>query len=277
MGRGSDIWRPTYVQRFERAIDGCSTKVAIVQTDAGRAYLKALGNPEGPHALAREWLGTSLARWFGLVTFDFAIVQIEPGIEVPLGSGYKASPGSAFVTRAEAGAPWSGSKGALKHIVNLADVTRLVVLDTWLLNADRYPPPGFHRGPNRDNVFLSFEGRPKNPRLIAMDFTECLKSGSALNTKIGTINYIKDERIYGLFPEFAPYIDSDVFKGCLGRLDQVTSAEVAEIVEAIPTDWEVSREIRDAIRRFLTERAQFLIEHLPEALRPYLEQQVDLP
>ena len=52
---------------------------------------------------------------------------------------------------------------------------------------------------------------------------------------------------------------------------------MAEIVEAIPTDWEVSREVQDAIRRFLVERAQFLIEHLPEALRPYLERQVDLP
>ena len=277
MARESESWRPTYVQRFESAIDGCSTKVAIVRTDAGRAYLKALGNPEGPHALAREWLGTSLARWFGLTTFDFATVHIEPDIEIPLGSGYRASPGSAFVTRAEEGTPWSGSRKALGTLANLADVTRLVVLDTWLLNADRYPPPGSHRKPNRDNVFLSFEGHPSTPRLVAMDFTECLKSGSALSTKIGTINYIKDERIYGLFPEFESFITSEMFKQCLARLGHANSAELAEMVEAIPSDWEVSREVRDAIRQFLVERAQFLIEHLPEALRPYLERQADLP
>ena len=45
-----------------------------METDAGKGYLKALGGPEGPHTLACEWVATQLARWFGLSTFDFAIL-----------------------------------------------------------------------------------------------------------------------------------------------------------------------------------------------------------
>jgi hypothetical protein len=44
-------------------------------TDAGKAFVKTLGNPEGPAALISEWIGTRLAAWLGLPTFDIAIVD----------------------------------------------------------------------------------------------------------------------------------------------------------------------------------------------------------
>jgi hypothetical protein len=44
----------------------------------GTAYVKVLGNKEGPHMLASEWVGTSLAQWFGLRVPDFAIIQLPP-------------------------------------------------------------------------------------------------------------------------------------------------------------------------------------------------------
>ena len=59
-------------------------RTAIVQTDAGRAYLKGLGNPEGPHALICEWVGTKLARQFGLHTLEFALMLIGSTDEIPL-------------------------------------------------------------------------------------------------------------------------------------------------------------------------------------------------
>jgi hypothetical protein len=46
-------WPPTRFKRFERFVKS-STGVAIVQTDAGRGYIKAMGNDEGPHALAKD-------------------------------------------------------------------------------------------------------------------------------------------------------------------------------------------------------------------------------
>jgi hypothetical protein len=67
-------WQPTRFVRFEEAFD-TSVGTSIVVTDAGKAYLKALGNRQGPHALVCEWVGTRLADWFGLATFDYADVS----------------------------------------------------------------------------------------------------------------------------------------------------------------------------------------------------------
>ena len=47
-----------------------SARTAVVQTDAGTGYLKALGNPEGPNTLACELVGSSLLEWFGLSTLE---------------------------------------------------------------------------------------------------------------------------------------------------------------------------------------------------------------
>ena len=50
-------WPPTTFIRFGKSLS-TSTNVAIVETDADTAYLKALGHLEGPHALASDWVGT---------------------------------------------------------------------------------------------------------------------------------------------------------------------------------------------------------------------------
>ncbi len=273
----SQNWSPTRFERFESANDGCSTKVAIIQTDAGPAYLKALGNPEGPHALAREWVGTSLARWFGLPTFKFSIMHLEPGMDVPLGGGILAEPGSAFVTSAAIGDPWSGTKVDLKRVVNPSDITLLVILDTWLLNADRHPPEGKYRKPNYDNVFLEYQPTTKKKRLIAMDFTECLKTGSRLNSSISNIDYTKDPGIYGLFPEFRPFLDGTAFQRGLMQLKSANRAEFEHIVNDIPVDWDIADAVRSAIVDFLMLRAGFLVEHLPDAFHPFLGKQGGLP
>src|SRR5690348_15452179 len=66
-GAQPEPWAPTMVRRVVR-VSRTSTQVVVVETDAGRAYLKALGNTAGEHALAREWIGTELAAAMGLRT-----------------------------------------------------------------------------------------------------------------------------------------------------------------------------------------------------------------
>ncbi len=68
-------WQPTEIRRFVRSVPS-STGVAVVISDAGEGYLKAIGNPEGEHVLACEWVATHLARWFGLPTFDFTLIEV---------------------------------------------------------------------------------------------------------------------------------------------------------------------------------------------------------
>ena len=128
-------------------------------TDAGRCYLKALGNKEGPHALAAEWVGTALADWIGLQN----VRRVEAGRSPPMTRSRWATSGVRSPVRpsrceAEPGASWGGTVDELKATENASDVARLVVFDTWVRNCDRYPPDITVRKPNPDNVFLSSRG-----------------------------------------------------------------------------------------------------------------------
>jgi len=169
-------WRPTTIRRFIRPFP-TSACTALVETDAGPGYLKALGNPEGPHVLACEWVGTQLAKWFDLPTFDFSLITVAVEDEIPFAKGGLAEPGPAFITRAESGEPWSAHESQLKRIANPEDIARLVVFDTWTLNCDRYqPPPEGVAGRARvnwNNVFLSGEAPAGQLLLKAIDHTHC--------------------------------------------------------------------------------------------------------
>jgi len=46
-------WSPTRYKRLLRVLD-TSMGTAEIETDAGRAYIKAMGNRQGPHQLACE-------------------------------------------------------------------------------------------------------------------------------------------------------------------------------------------------------------------------------
>ena len=100
----TDEWKPTQFVRFERGLD-TSMGTAEIITDAeppfAKAYIKAMGNRQGPHALASEFVATQLAQWFALPVFDFAIIQIDAEVdEIRYVRGGNAGSGPAFVTKA---------------------------------------------------------------------------------------------------------------------------------------------------------------------------------
>jgi hypothetical protein len=113
-------WHPTEIRRFVRSVPS-GTGVAVVMTDAGEGYLKAIGNPEREHVLACEWVATHLARRLGLPTFDFSLIRVTDVDEIPLPNGGEANSGPAFITRAENGEPWSGKRRQLKQLMNQSD------------------------------------------------------------------------------------------------------------------------------------------------------------
>src|SRR5688500_18874944 len=125
-------WSPTRLMEVARAAD-TSTGATEVITDAGRAYIKPMGNRQGPHVLATAWVGTHLAKWFGLSTFDIAILTLQEDDVYELPQGAKALPGPAFAAQAMAGEPWGASGLQIDVLINPEDITRLVVFDTWTL------------------------------------------------------------------------------------------------------------------------------------------------
>jgi hypothetical protein len=259
-------WEPQKVTRFVKSFP-TGTAVVRVDTDQGEGYLKALGNPEGPHVLACELVGTIMADRLGLPTFDFSLIEVQEDDEIPLANGNHAQSGPAFITRAVDGFTWGGDDAQLAAISNLATITGLVVLDTWILNCDRYAPNGTRV--NRDNVFLA-RLDPKQERflLMAIDHTHAFTCGRELNHKLTFIDTIRDENIYGQFPEFRRHITSDHLRQCTKQLRMITPAIVDDAVMQIPGEWQVDKAARHALRRFLSERAQYVCDNIEGMLWP---------
>lgn len=259
-------WKPTTFIRYEQAYD-TSMGTARIITDAGPAYIKAMGNRQGPHPLACEWVGTQLARWLGLPTFDFDILILDEADEIPFIRGGKASPGPAFVTRAIDGRVWSGTDSDLDLLENPEMLSWLVVFDTWTLNCDRHPPDLATRRPNRDNVFFSREDASEGHyRLIAMDHTHCFSCGRDLTPRIANINQVKDARIYGRFPDFILRLQTGELNKATDRLREVQKDTFLDLLKSVPDEWDISANAREAWNELIYRRAQYTAETIIDLL-----------
>jgi hypothetical protein len=254
-----NLWNPGTLLRFERSL-GTSTNVAIVTMQNGRAFVKALGNPEGPHALASDWVGTHLARLFGLPTLNCAIIEIDATKdEIRFKNNTLAQSGTAFCTQEEPGHTWAGGNAQLEALVNLKDIARLVVFDTWIRNRDRHPPKGTERQLNYNNVFLSKRSLPEGQyRLLAIDHTHAFADNNTLSVRMARIENIKDRNIYGRFPEFVSYCQWQDIQSCLADLQAVRTAEIEAVLHSLPQDWEVMNETKNAWIDLILQRAAYL-------------------
>jgi hypothetical protein len=271
------LWPPTRFVRFVRGYD-TSVETAQIITDAGPAFIKALGNRGGPHHLACDWVGTQLARWFGLATLEAGILTLTEDDAIPFLRGGRAAPGPAFVTRREDGQTWDGDPASLERIVNPEHVGRLVVFDTWVLNWDRQPPDDSRR-PNFDNVFLSFESATAGRFLLkAIDHTHCFgcRAGE-LTTKVADISQVQDDRIYGLFPGFRPFVTKEAVSAACGSLRGLEREWVTGIVGSIPPAWDVSGAVRGKLAELIVRRAAFVAGTIMGSLGASLWPQPELP
>lgn len=250
-------WQPTTFLRFVKGLSTSTCTVEVV-TDQGSGYLKALGNPSGPHALAKELVGSRLAQWFGLLTFEFALLSLTEEDEIPLARGGRALPGAAFIARTEEQRPWGGSAEELADLANPGDISRLMVFDTWTRNCDRYPADLNVRRANYDNVFLSVGTDGQTIVLKAIDHTHCFCCGEDLNQRTAAIERIQDVRIYGKFPGFLPYLDRDQVSQALDDLGALQRYEIEEIVGTVPAEWEVDQPAREALLELILRRATFI-------------------
>jgi hypothetical protein len=268
-------WPDATFNRFERSIRS-STDVAevVLRVDDVNveAYLKAIGNRAGTHVLACELIGSKIAEWFGLSTLDFGIMQIEENDEIPLGEYGLAKAGPAFVSKKEPGSSWPGDARTLDSLLNPEDIAKLVVFDTWILNADRFPPEGMAWKPNYDNVFLSDrDGIVGKHRIIAMDHTQCLAIGGKITSRIGTIGRVKDERLYGLFPEFERFLSAGLVKAAAKKLRSVSRTLIEEMIGSIPVEWGIPPDGRKVLQDLLFERAYFLADEVYDMVVPHCQ------
>ncbi len=257
-------WLPKQFRRYIETI-GSSSLTAVIETDAGRAFLKAINNPYGVHVLACDWIGTKLARRFGLKTFDMAILELAEDDEIPLDDKTNAAPGPAFVTRAEEGQPMGGG-ASLEQIENVEDIARLIVFDTWVRNCDRYAPGIGKDGEprmNADNLFLSADGASDGTLILkAIDHGHILTCGRPLTPKLANIEVIKEERLYGCFPFFRDIVTIEQLSQCAKELGEKRSRLCDRLLDDLPGAWDVSNETKHAINSLLLERAVFLADNI---------------
>lgn len=270
-------WSPSIVLRVIKTIPS-STSPVLVDTDAGLGYLKALGNPEGPHALACDFVGTELASWLGLSTFDYSLISLTTEDELPITNGLAIVPSTAFITRSEQGDKWGGSSDQLKLLSNPEEIARLVAFDTWTLNCDRHSTYSsgdlLRTRQKADNVFLSTEsGEAGKLELRTMDHTCCFTCGRPLSKEVSRIDRIRDERVFGLFPAFRPFIERDAVKTAIIDLRRFERSIADSVLARVPADWELDAGTRAALAELITRRAEYVAETLEGKLFP----QGDLP
>lgn len=251
------LWQPKSVKRIDDVKD-TSTGAARVVTDIGYGWVKAMGNPEGPHALACELLGTRLAAWLGLRTFDVAIVEMDDAVRVQYKNGSFSSPGPAFIAREIEGRSWGGdSEDIASNVCNVEHVSGLVVFDTWTRNCDRFLARTNRC--NLRNVFLTSDGAAPGKRAImAIDHTACFRLDSELTKRVSNIDNVKDETVYGLFDGFVPHITTSRVRQFAEKLLTITEMVVKHLIHEIPREWDVSDDIRENLREFILRRAEFV-------------------
>lgn len=260
-------WGPTKVLRVWQ-VHPTSARTAHVQTDAGPCYLKGCENPEGPHILACELVGTRVARWFGLPTFDFAVLHLSGEDQLHFAESEEPGTGPAYVTRAETGTTWGGNARALEAVENPDVIAGLVILDTWILNCDRYRVRGNEIRRNHRNVFLSAKSAARGRfRLVAMDHTHAFSCGAELTaSKLRRIELIKSVEVFGLFPEFIGFVTPSRVEPLIAKLESFTRDQAHPLVADVPGAWGWNATLGTAMQEFLVDRAHFLAGALPDML-----------
>lgn len=259
----SDEWRPTRVDEFLQSI-GTSMRPAIVNTDAGRAYVKPLhDHVPDPMSLACDLVGLRAAEWFGLVVPKHAILGLGEDAFTYEEGGPRVCSGPALATQAvERAQPWDGNPRTLQRLAFPEHVAGLVLLDTWLRQDDRYPPLDAleHRRevgmkPNTGNVLLDWQNE-KSLGLVAIDFGRIFGGGRPRSSD--GIEQIQDESIYGLWPAFRGLVTRERLEPWLGRLRSFDVDDAAQILRGIPPQWDWNASCGESAQRFLVARARWL-------------------
>ncbi|WP_236616078.1 HipA family kinase [Rhodopirellula europaea] len=266
-------WTPTTIKRRIPTDISSSTRPTHVVTDQGNAYIKwpsQLRNSQGATALASELIGTGLAEWFGLPTFEYAVMQACEADAFPDSDDENLVP--VFLTKEVEGDTWKGTAKELNQVENKADISRLVVFDTFACNSDRhliFDNRGQQREHRNDgNVFLSQDAAPKMLRLRVYDHTHCHYAVIDASGIPAYQSKIEDPAIYGLFPEFRNFLDRDVVKEAAAKLLKLDLPTITNIVDAVPDEWIRHPESKDRWKSFIRDRARFVSNHIESKIFP---------
>ncbi|MBT9586051.1 hypothetical protein IV102_22105 [bacterium] len=237
-----------------------------------------MGNPGGSQALFCELVGTRAATWLELPTLQYFLVDVTEPELVTYADGTKSEAGPAFITRLEDGTPWGGSADELRYVENIEVLAGLIVLDTWLLNCDRYRLRDGRERRNVRNLFLTARDAQKGKfRVLAMDHTHCFTCGRELTGRISNLDNIRSTQVLGDFPEFCGYVSQKGVSRFAERLSRFGKPATETLLASIPKSWGISAEVCSSVGEFLVQLAGFVGENVVRQLsdRGYFEPELD--
>jgi hypothetical protein len=91
---------------------------------------------------------------------------------------------------------------------------------------------------------------------MVIDQSHCFVEGQ-LEDGLQSSEFVNDERIYGLFPEFVQYIREVPLRRAAAAIASVDAIAIAEIVNSVPMAWGPTQAIRDCwIERIISRQAK---------------------
>ncbi len=246
------FWKPTKINRVIEQLDS-STQPVIVETDAGIGYLKGMGNPQGDGCLCTELVAAELASWLGLEVPSFAVIALNFEVEMKRAGSLQLGP--AFISRQIENPIIGPTDAVLKRLMNRQDLGKIIIFDTWIRNFDRW----FNEVENPDNVMFRPVSRNRYV-LMPFDHSDCF-SEMALDGSIDSELVIRDQRIYGFFPAFRPYVTQESVGSGLERLRTFNQVTAKLIVDSVPQAWGLTTSERKAWVNMIYKRAKYVAEH----------------
>ncbi len=238
------------IERFDS-----STKPCLADTDEGKAILKAANNPAGKFAIVSEILCAELGKWFGLKVPDFCVLD-SINLKIQLGKTNQIFEAPIFGSKYLIAETRDVSGKMLSKLSNVQDISKLVIFDTWLRNYDRYDPQ--YANLNSDNYLLRQIGNSAKYELVVIDHSHCISLDSP-NDVSDWDDLTNDNAIYGLFPEFVPFVLPEHVKSALEQLGQLNEADVVQIINSIPLGLDLSQASRKSLQKFICERAKYVV------------------
>ena len=240
----------------------------------GECLVKFYQNPQGPRLLINEFIGYSLADALsvahppgGLAQIDAALLPHGGKLELPETPSFDPSTFEAglhfysqYLSPVDRVTPDDLRNFNAPNMDTFAGV---VVLDLLLGNYDR--------SPGNMNVLLHREGSAQ--RLKVIDFGHAFGGG-----EIWGIGNLRDTDLPTLSKPL-PYADvlepyltalsrpEQSFASLIERLVTIKRDDLNAIITAIPNDWYMTQEERDALLNYLSRRVQALPDYLAERLK----------
>lgn len=246
--RGDTIIKIVEVK--SRILNGCTTPYIVWCNDGKTYVVKFPGNSEGKKALVNEFVSSKLASILGLPVLDYALISVSlEDYKSNMEKDLKFMSGTAFGTVYNDRLLNVLNPNQIARTVNCNDAIKIIIFDLLIGNNDR----------NKGNLMIDSNSK----KLIMIDHTHVFTletlwdayqlsrvSGDDFDiSKLNQYNYRNLSESIKYTNEF--YVELFDF---VNKVKNVKKEKITEIVNDIPSDWNVTKDEKEALTNYIYDR-----------------------